>query len=203
MVIQNNNKDFFLVKALKKGDIAAFDKCMQVYGKKIFFFVKKYIINKEDTEDIVQEVFIKIWENRIQLKEELSFNSYIYTITYNAIRKYYRNRYLSIEHINKHLKDYKDFTDNSNLQIEFNETQELVNKAISLLPERRRIVFQLSRQDGLSYNEIAEKLGIKPKTVENQIHEALVFIKKYLGDLNSPNMFLLICIIHPFLKSYF
>ena len=81
-----------LVKQLRKGDLAAFDSLFNTYNKKLFYFAKGYLKSTEDAEGLVQEVFIKIWENRSTLKEHLSFNSYLYTITYNSILKFFRKK---------------------------------------------------------------------------------------------------------------
>ena len=76
-----SNTDQKLVESLKKGDWFAFDQLFAKYSKKLYYFAKNYLDSKEDAEGLVQEVFLKIWEKRKELKEHLSFNAYIYTIT--------------------------------------------------------------------------------------------------------------------------
>ena len=85
---KNKNTDQLLVKALRKGDFKAFEALFFKYNKNLYYFAKGHLGSSEDAEGLVQEVFIKIWEKREDLKEYLSFNSYIFTITFKAILKY-------------------------------------------------------------------------------------------------------------------
>ncbi len=89
---QKKNADYELVKSLKKGDLFAFDQLFSKYSKKLYYFAKGYLGSKEDAEGLVQEVFLLVWDKRKELKEHLSFNAFLYTVTYNAIRKYFRKK---------------------------------------------------------------------------------------------------------------
>ncbi len=130
---------------------------------------------------MVQEVFLIIWKQRKELKTHLSFNSYLYTITYNAIRKHFRKKIREKKYLNKFLEDFDEKHNTTAISIEYNNLNELVNKAIDKLPEKRKLILWLSRYEELTNEEIAKQLHISKKTVENQIHQALKLIRNQLG----------------------
>ena len=175
------NTDRQLVESLKKGDLFAFDQLFSKYNRKLYYFSKSYLISKEDSEGLVQEVFLIIWKQRKELKTHLSFNSYLYTITYNAIRKHFRKKIREKKYLNKFLEDFDEKHNTTAISIEYNNLNELVNKAIDKLPEKRKLIFWLSRYEELTNEEIAKQLHISKKTVENQIHQALKLIRNQLG----------------------
>ena len=100
--------DFELVRSLQKGDVRAFDRLFAKYGGKLFYLAKGYLGSREEAEGLVQEVFIKVWENRKNIKEHLSFRSYLFTITYNLIRKFFRAKYRKQEFLEEFLKVNSD-----------------------------------------------------------------------------------------------
>ena len=175
---QKKNADYKLVKSLKKGDLFAFDQLFSKYSKKLYYFAKGYLGSKEDTEGLVQEVFLLVWDKRKELKEHLSFNAFLYTVTYNAIRKYFRKKARAKKYLDKFLEDYDGKHNKTIADIEYNNLQELANKAIEKLPEKRKLIFELSRNEGLSNAEISKRLDISKKTVENQITSALKLLRE-------------------------
>src|SRR5690606_18510329 len=92
--LNTNTSDSILVEKLRKGDIEAFDVVFEKYGKRLFGFAMKYLKSKEETEELVQDVFLKIWENRKTLKKDSSLKSYLFTITYHDICKSFRKKQL-------------------------------------------------------------------------------------------------------------
>ena len=86
------NIDAKLVESLKKGDVNAFNDLFAKYNKRLNYFAKGYLHSKEDTEGLVQEVFIKVWENPKELKQDLSFSAFLFTIAYNAILNHYKKK---------------------------------------------------------------------------------------------------------------
>ena len=181
MLEKNKNIDQKLLKSLKKGDLKAFDQLFLKYNKKLYYFVKGYLESNEDAEGLVQEVFVKIWEKREDLKEYLSFNSYIFTITYKAILKHFRSKSREKKHMDQFLSDFINESNETSGEVEYNNLLELANKAIEKLPEKRKLVFKLSRNEGLTNLEIAKQLHISKRTVENHIQQALKFLREQLG----------------------
>lgn len=176
------NGDAEYVRALIKGDLNAFNQLFDKYNRKLFFFAKGYLQSAEDAEELVQEVFLKIWEGRSKLKDHLSFNAYLFTITYNAVLKHFRKAGRERKHLEQAMLYNDIYHDETSTSIEYKELLEITNKAIAKLPEKRREVFKLSRMEGLSNSEIAEQLQISKKTVENQIYQSLQFLKEQLKD---------------------
>ncbi len=176
--------DTDLVKALIKGDIEAFDALFARYSGKIFLLGKRYLGTREDAEGLVQEVFIKIWEKKEQIKEHLSFRAYLFTITYNTIRRYFRVKYRKPELLQEIPEELAAKAEQVATHVEFLELVEEVERAIESLSPRQRQIYKMSRQDGLSHKEIARLLSLRPKTVENHIHEAIRKIREHLSRMD-------------------
>jgi len=173
--------EFELVKDLKKGDVLAFEKLFSSYSKKLLYFAKGYLESEEDAKSMVQDVFLKVWENRSNLKLDQSFNSYLFTIAFNFIRMYYRKKYREDRKIKEYQYTASDVYEIDG-EIEFDELAEIIDNAIEQLPEKRRLIFRMSREEGLSNDQIANKLSISKKTVENQITHALKFLRNKIQD---------------------
>jgi RNA polymerase sigma-70 factor (ECF subfamily) len=172
-----------LLFRLKNGDMLAFDRVYELYSHKLFSFVFKILKNETEADDIVQEVFVKIWESRYKLEDYKLLNSYIFTIAYNnsidLIRKRINNsKYL--EHLRNSSVVYP--TPNSISELEFSELNTQAEKLIANLPERQKQVYLLHREEGLTYPEIAEKLGISKNTVENHMVKALKYLRKNIDN---------------------
>lgn len=178
---KSRDTDQQLLKSLRKGDLFAFDQLFAKYSKKLYYFAKGYLDSKEDAEGLVQEVFIKIWEKRKELKEHLSFNAYLYTITFNAIRKFFRKKAREKKYLESYLENFDGTHNEPAMDIEYKSLRELADKAIEKLPKRRKEIFILSRNEGLSNEEIASRLHISKNTVENQMTQALKFLREQLG----------------------
>ena len=176
------NGDAEYVKALRKGDLNAFNQLFDKYNKKLYFFAKGYLRSSEDAEELVQEVFLKIWETRGNLKDHLSFNAFLFTITYNAVLKHFRKTGRERKHLEQALLYKEESSDDTSAAVEYSELLSITNKAIDKIPEKRREIFKLSRQSGLSNAEIAEQLQISKKTVENQIYQSLKFLREQLKN---------------------
>lgn len=171
-----------LVSNLKKGDRKAFEQIFKKYAERIYYFSIKYLKLKEDAEEITQEVFVRLWNRRFDLKTELSFSSYLFMIAKNAVIDMLRKRQkesLFNEDINSNIESplYED-----NKSVEYKELNEIIQNSIKDLPVKRRQIYLLSRDEGLTYKQIAEKLDISIKTVESHMRLALQQLKKSVGD---------------------
>jgi len=178
-----------LIQLLQSGDVAAFDSLFEVYSPKLFGFAMKYFKNETDSEELVQEVFIKVWENRFKLKTDLSFKSYLFTIALNQIRKYFNKKASSLRYLES-LQNDPDFTDNQAiLDEDYELAYQHINLIIEQMPPRRREIFTKSKLEGKSSKVIAAELNISAGTVDNQVSEALRFIR---SRLNAENIALLL-----------
>ncbi len=183
MVLNKNTSDFDLIEKLQKGDMEAFDQIFNKYGDRLFGFAFNYLKSKEETEGLVQDVFMKIWENRTKLKKEASLKSYIFTIAYHKMCKLFRKK-----HIHERFLDEKAFaldaTDSLEEQLVYKATLEQVDRLIEKLPEKQKVIFVKSRKEGKSSREIAEEMNLAPGTVDNNISEALKFLRKHISIHN-------------------
>jgi RNA polymerase sigma-70 factor (ECF subfamily) len=150
----------------------------------LYRFALGYLKSEEEAEELVQEVFTIIWDKRMTLKEELSFKSFLFTIAFNIIKKHFRSK----TYLSDYLKSSSgDISDNiTSHEITYNSLHQYIAELVNQLPDRRKEIFIKSRFEGLSTKEIAENLQISHKTVENQLTEALRFIRTNLNKENIP-----------------
>lgn len=170
-----------IVEDVKNGMASAFDNLYEAYCYRLFRFAFSILKSKEDAEEVVQNTFFKIWEKRKSIDSNHAFKSFLFTVAYN----------ITIDLLRERLKEkkYREIilekaTSNYNLEeaIEYGDLLEQVQKIVIDLPPRKNEIYQLSRINHLSYSEIAEKLNISVKTVENSINYSMNFIKKRLGS---------------------
>ena len=184
-----------LIQSVIEGDEKAFEKLFYLYKDKLYTFCIKLTKSEDIAEEIVHDVFLKIWKNRSNINIDLSFNAYLFKITQNFALDF-------LEEITKETRAKKELLlslDRSYNHIENyvlnEEYQALVEKAIDRLPPQKRIIFTLSRNDGLSYDEIAEKLNLSRNTVKNHIIEALKIIKKFIQFNSDITLFVLYLLV--------
>tara|TARA_R110002049_G_scaffold266138_1_gene442251 strand:+ start:459 stop:1058 length:600 start_codon:yes stop_codon:yes gene_type:complete len=175
-----------LVQQLMKGNEKAFRKLFDTYRNDVYGYSISMLKTKALAEEIVQDVFLNIWQHRDRLNPDLSFKSYTFTITrnltFNLISKIANNRKLVEEVFYKSQKFYSPIED----KIAEADYEIIKNKAINQLPPKRKIIFEMSRNDGMSYEEISKELNISISTVKGQMSKALASIKTFLqihGDV--------------------
>jgi RNA polymerase sigma-70 factor (ECF subfamily) len=170
-----------LLSALKNGDVKAFDKLFADYGKRLYHFAYGYLKSREDAEGLVQEVFLKIWKNRDNLNPDLSFKAYLFKIAYHFILEFFEknNRQKAYQH--QLLEETIEFTDETNERLNYQMLLEKVETLIEKLPSRQKEILLKRKKEGIPVKEIAEQLGISPKTIENHLTEAIKNLKNGLG----------------------
>lgn len=147
----------------------------------MFYFALGLLKDKEISRDLVQEVFVKLWEKRSQVDPNRNFDNYVFTIAYNSVRKYFRNKSIETKAMEHLLKNSPDFIEGFDATVIYNELLELASKTIENLPPKRKIVYKLSRQEGMKIKEIASKLNISTRTAENHLAKALKYLKEELS----------------------
>jgi RNA polymerase sigma-70 factor (ECF subfamily) len=167
-----------LILLIQKDDKVAFYNIYERYSKRLYGFVLRYIKQKEDAEEIVQEVFVKIWESRNKIDAYLSFESFLFTIAYNTTISLLRKR----TNENKYLEYLKSLQQPNNFpdlidEIHFNELNDRVQSLLNELTPRQKEIFQLSREEGLTHDEIAKKLDISVNTVKKHMANTLTLLK--------------------------
>jgi RNA polymerase sigma-70 factor (family 1) len=178
----NGKNEKQLVARLLNGSEEAFTELYHGYHKRIYFFALGYLKVREDAEEIVHDVFVQVWKTRTNLNQSLSFEGYICTIAKNMVYNLLKKRsydQLYRDHVQLHVAPFSNETEE---HIHYAELNRLTQEAISHLPARRKEVYQLCREEGLSHQEVAEKLGISINTVKDQMSKALEDIRQYLAS---------------------
>lgn len=177
------------IKLLKKGNMVAFDAIYNKYCHKLHRFVLMYLKQEEDAEEIVQEVFIKIWQSREKIDAYASFESYLFTIAYNATMSLLRKR-LSETKSKEYLKSLQQINSAEQAidELQYKELREKVNSLLNQLTPRQKEIYILSREEGLTHEEIAKKLKIAESTVNNHLVTALKFLKSNIGNRLAVSM---------------
>ncbi len=184
--MQDTNKlsESLLIRDLAKGNILAFNALYKGYSERLYRFALGYLKTEAEAEELVQEVFTIIWEKRASVREELSFKSFLFTIAFNLIRKHFRTKnYLSNYYQSIAVDEPQGQTSQ---EVVYNSLYQYISKLIEQLPAKRREILVKSRFEGATIQEIAEKLNISHKTVENQLTDALRFLRTNLNRENIP-----------------
>lgn len=174
---------------LIKGDRHGFNMLYKKYSRLLYLFSLKFVKDEQTAIDVVQDAFLKVWECRATLRNEGTFSAYLMKIAHNnilnGIRKNLAHEKYKLYQIN-HVGLHDDSTEN---QIVYRDLFKATRLVIDQLPEKRRIIFKLSRDQGLSNMEIATKLNLSVRTVECQINKALLFLKEKLlqEDVGTPS----------------
>lgn len=174
--------DIELVRRLQAGDVEAFDLIYKKYSGKLYSFGLKYLRSTAEAEELVQSIFLKIWENHKHIDKELSFKSYLFTIAYNDICKLFRKRNYLQKFISDTIAENPQFSFEIEEGIDYQSILERVQQIVDKLPERQKTIFLKSRQEGKSTKEIAEEIGLSPGTIDNYISETLRFIRRRLHN---------------------
>lgn len=170
------------IEGVKNGDMAAFDLVYRAYSKRLYRFVYGIIKTEIDAEEIVQEVFVKIWESHEKIDNFALFDSYLFTIAYNCTISLIRKKLSEKKYI-QYIKSLQIPPQQKSAEInsDFEILSEKVNELIGKLPPRQKEVFMLHRENELTYRQIAEKLDISVNTVENHMSKALKFLRNNLN----------------------
>lgn len=171
------NKSKILLSSLKNGDRDAFRSIFNLYERKLYCYV--FSITKSDyaTEEILQEIFIKIWIQRESINLSYSFSSFIYSIarnlTYNYLRNVSNQESLKRE-LWRNITHFNNITENTVLS---NEYDAILQDILNDLPKKKKRIYILSKQEGKSNQEISDLLGISQKTVKNHLWKTLQIIR--------------------------
>lgn len=167
---------------LRNDDKKVMEEVFVLFHTKIFRFSIAYLKNEPDAYDLVQEVFIKIWESRYTLKKDTNFEAYIFTIAKNAMLSLFRKRLTEQKYLDYMAQAGTSNNGGTEEQTNFFFLKQQYESLIEQLPLKRKEIFLLSREKGMSNKEIALLKGISEKTVENQLTKALAFFRQHLSS---------------------
>lgn len=168
-----------LLLQIARGDEAAFRVLFDAYKARFYAVAFKLTRTNSIAEELVQDVFLRIWLSRAQLPSVENPESYFFTILYRQIFKHFKKLALE-QKLLKLIAESPAFQNITDETVLAQESARLINEAVSKLPRQQQLVFKLNKQDGLSRDQIAEMLHLSPNTVRNHLAEAFKFIRAYL-----------------------
>lgn len=184
------NSDVILINRLRNGDESALTELYNKFWQSLFVSSYNVLKDKELCEDIIQDIFMNIWHNREKLEINISLKGYMYACArYQVFNQFKKNKdKIHVELFEDLDKRFQYSTPETQLMHE--ELLEQINSIVEALPEKCQLVYKLSREEQLSHKEIAERLDISTKTVENHITKALHVIRLSMGTSASMAMVL-------------
>lgn len=169
-----------IVLKVREGNQTAFTVLYDNYWWKVYHFTKLYILSDKQSEEIVQDVFIKLWESRATIDETKSLDGYLFMITRNTVFNFNRGRSFNEESLEVTMLN--GIEESYSMEDEFmaSDLHQYIHDLIEQMPPQRKRIFKMSREEGLTNAEIAERCGISPKAVERSMTLALKFLKDSL-----------------------
>jgi RNA polymerase sigma-70 factor (ECF subfamily) len=189
MYLPENERELLL--RIAEGDESAFRVFFDAYKNRFYAVVLKMTGSDATAEELVQEVFLKIWQSRHLLAEVDNSDAYFFTAVYRLVFRHYKK----VAQERKLLQTLADADEADNITDETilaAESKRLIEEAVSRLPQQQQLVFRLTRNDGLSREQVAEQLQISPNTVRNHLADATRFIRDYLN--RAALVYLLLCL---------
>ena len=180
MINDQNLSEHDILLRLQSGDEYAFRILYERYSRLIYGNIMRFINDESVADDLLQDVFVKIWEHRASINPDLSFSAYLFTCSRNMVLNFKRRLKLEIESAIHLAYDSTEFAESVDHIIHKKEIQTLIENVISQLPLQRQRIFRMCKLDGKSYQEVAEELQISVSTVRDHIVKANKFVKEVL-----------------------
>jgi len=169
-----------VIAQVVRGDLNAFEMVFREYYKPLVRYGNTFLRDSDETEDVVQQVFVSFWEKRTEMNVHSSLRSMLYTSVRNACLNKLKHQKVRLQHVAE--VQYVNSEQDTSDTLEANELNQQLQHAISKMPEQCGRIFKMSRFEQLRYQEIADELGISIKTVENQMGKALKIAREHLSD---------------------
>ena len=173
-----NQRDIELLKEIGNDNHEAFNDLFTFYYPKVKNFLFGFLKNEENSRDLAQDIFVKLWQNRQSLSHIESFQSYLFRMAKNMICNYFEHELIKENYKEKVIKSSINYSDIIEDDIYAEELSIMLDLVVEKMPEQRRRIFKMSRKEGLSNEDIANKLNISKRTVENHMTAALTELRK-------------------------
>jgi RNA polymerase sigma-70 factor (family 1) len=181
---ETDEKELLLL--ISKGDRAAFSFLYNRYGNNLLRFVSSFCFSKEVSEEIVQDLFVKIWSQREDIIYVTAIKPYLYRSAKNLLLNYVRTLQKEARVLEVIRADALQTTNHIEDEVIYNEYYGIAQTAIDLLPVKRKMIFKMRHDDDLSLDEISERLSISKSVVKKQLYSGIHFVREYLnkrGDI--------------------
>ncbi len=188
-----NSSRGYVQSRLRKGDIKAFEMLYNEQYKSLCYYAQRFVFDQDTSREIVQFVFVRIWEKRDSLSVDISLKTYLYAAVRNKCLDYLKHLKIENEFEKMRMKEFQESGNILSKTIDdpldglvTEELENAIREAIESLPDKCKAIFELSRYDGLKYSQIAEELNISVKTVETQISRAIKTLREKLSGFLVP-----------------
>lgn len=176
----HDNEERWYLDGLKNGQRSAFDFVYKKYSKSLLVKLQRMVKSPEIVDELLQDIFLKVWTNREDINLDKSFKGWIFTIAQTTVFTYYRKLALDKKMQQHVLEVFVEFYEQTEEYIFNKERMQLLNSAVDQLPPQRKEIFRLCKIEGKSYQEAGELLSISPSTVSNQLVSATKSVKRYV-----------------------
>jgi RNA polymerase sigma-70 factor (ECF subfamily) len=175
--------DNILIEKINRGDEKAFETLFHRYYKSLCVFASAFVKDDNVAEEVIQDLFVKLWEDKHRVKIDTSVKNYLLRSTKNKCINYLKHNQIKNRYAQHILSDSgQNFFEENYVEIDLLKK---IEESINSLPEKRKEIFRLSREEGLKYREIAEKLNISIKTVETQMGLSIKTLREKLKDYEA------------------
>lgn len=170
------------IEAVSRGDEQAFESLFLHYFPRIKGFITGILQNEEEAEDISQDIFVAMWQNRERLTKIENLNAYLFRVAKNTVYRHIERNLLFKDYQQQSGLTILDTNRSDSIEEELyaKELEYLISVAVERMPPQRKNIYKMSRNDGLSNDEIAQQLSISKRTVENHLTQALADIRKVI-----------------------
>lgn len=183
-----------VILRLQKGDSDAFLELYNHYHAALYHYVLRFVKSPAIAEDVLQDVFLKIWEIKSRLDPALSFKAYLYRICRNSVFKLLKKMAVDENLRVQVMQQFAQSVADADLKVLWQQYEVILQAAINRLPPQRQKVFKLCREEGKTYDQVAEELGISRNTVKEHMVLAMKLIREHVdqyGDTPTHFIFLL------------
>jgi RNA polymerase sigma-70 factor, ECF subfamily len=170
------------MKQLTFSDLQSFEMLFRQYYTMLCAYAIRFVHDADTAEEVVQDLFYKLWEKRAELQINTSVKSYLFSAVHNRCLKFIEHRNVEVKYRNYYLLHESEVDSEPQDAHNVVELQGIIDTTLSSLPERCSRIFRLNRFEGLKYHEIAQKLSISVKTVEANMGKALKLLRKNLKN---------------------
>jgi len=170
------------ISGIREGNQQAFKAAYDHFADKIFFLSRRFHLSEEESREMVQHVFMVLWSRREKLKDGLSLNAFLLTIAKNKIINLHKHKAVEAASVNAFFRQRQSYSHEDENNVVFHDLEQHTLRFIDTLPARNKEIFMMSRKEGINNENIALRLNISRRTVENNIYQAEIAIRRFLKE---------------------